>query len=97
MDVVGNVNLILRATPQSKPILVHINRVKHLKQSDFHVQFDSKRRENSDEGGPQLISRRIATPKEGTIQDVEVCSQTDDAPQQTYQVYPGIGTVPTGR
>ena len=50
-DVVGKVNLKLRATPQSKPILVHVNRVKHLKQSDFHEQFDSKRREQtSDEG-----------------------------------------------
>ena len=32
-DVVGKVNLKLRATPQSKPILVHVNRVKHLKQA----------------------------------------------------------------
>ena len=40
-DVVGKVNLKLRATPQSKPILVHVNRVKHLQQSDFHKQFDS--------------------------------------------------------
>ena len=40
-DVVGKVNLKLRATPQSTPILVHVNRVKHLKQSDFHEQFDS--------------------------------------------------------
>ena len=32
-DVVGNVNLKLRATPQSKPILVHVNWVKHLKQN----------------------------------------------------------------
>ena len=37
-DIVGKVNLKLRATPQSKPILVHVNRVKHLQQSDFHEQ-----------------------------------------------------------
>ena len=50
-DVVGKVNLKLRATPQSKPILVHVNRVKHLKQSDFHEQFDSRRRDNTDDEG----------------------------------------------
>ena len=50
MDVVGKVNLKLRATPQSKPILVHVNRVKHLKQSDFHDQFESKRGNTDDEG-----------------------------------------------
>ena len=48
-DVVGKVNLKLRATPQSKPILVHVNRVKHLQQSDYHDHFDSKRREQSEE------------------------------------------------
>ena len=48
-DVVGKVNLKLRATPQSKPILVHVNRVKHLQQSDFHEQFDSKRRDHSED------------------------------------------------
>ena len=41
-DVVGKVNLKLRATPQSKPILVHVDRVKHLRQEDFHRHFDSK-------------------------------------------------------
>ena len=50
-DVVGKVNLKLRGTPQSKPILVHVNRVKHLKQSDFHDQFDSKQRDNMDDEG----------------------------------------------
>ena len=49
--MVGKVNLKLRATPQSKPILVHVNRVKHLKQSDYHEQFDSKRREQTDDEG----------------------------------------------
>ena len=42
-DVVGKVNLKLWATPQSKPILVHVNRVKHLKQSGFHELFNSRR------------------------------------------------------
>ena len=50
-DVMGKVNQKLRATPQSRPILVHINRVKHLKQSDFHNQFDSKQRDNRDDEG----------------------------------------------
>ena len=67
-DIIGKVNLKLRATPQSKPILVHVNRVKHLKQSDYHEQFDSKRRtleeksgasgtSSSDEEGPQRDAR----------------------------------------
>ena len=50
-DVVGKVNLKLRATPLSKPILVHVNRVKHLKQADYHEHFDSKRRDQTDDEG----------------------------------------------
>ena len=67
-DVIGKVNLKLRATPQSKPILVHVNRVKHLKQSDYHDHFDSKKKpladktvpsgnSSSDEEGPQRDTR----------------------------------------
>ena len=53
-DIVGKVNLKLREAPQSKPIFVHINRVKHLKQSDFPEQFDFRRRQrNSEDKGCQ--------------------------------------------
>ena len=61
-------NLKLRATPQSKPILVHVNRVKHLKQSDYHDHFDFNKKaladktvasgnSSSDEEGPQRDTR----------------------------------------
>ena len=61
----------LRATPQSKPILVHVNRVKHLQQSDYHDCFDSKKKppvektassSSSDEEGPQKDARPDARP-----------------------------------
>jgi len=41
-DIVGKVNLKLRASPQSKPILVHVNRVRHLKDSEKQRYLDSK-------------------------------------------------------
>ena len=41
--LVGPVNVQLQATPSSKPILVHINRVKHLSPDDFQEYLDSAR------------------------------------------------------
>ena len=45
--VVGPVNLKLRLTPTSKPILVHVNRVKHLTEKERQTWQDSKPRERS--------------------------------------------------
>ena len=73
-DVMGKVNLKLRAAPQSKPILVHVNWVKHLKQLDFHEQFDSKQRQdNSEEEG------RNSSPEEEQCQ----CRAPSRTPRQT--------------
>ena len=78
-DVVGKVNLKLRATPQSKPILVHVDRVKHLRQEDFHRHFDSKvpkpdspssaeEETNPPEPArrPRQLKRKKRTPRAGT-------------------------------
>ena len=41
--VVGLVNLKLRLTPTSKPILVHVNRVKHLTEKERQTWQDSRK------------------------------------------------------
>ena len=41
--LVGPVNVQLQAAPSSKPIIVHINKVKHLSRDDFQEYVDSGR------------------------------------------------------
>ena len=50
--IVGPVNLKLRLTPTSKPILVHVNRVKHLTEQERQSWHDTKRREPTTSPSP---------------------------------------------
>ena len=84
-DVVGKVNLKLRATPQSKPILVHVNRVKHLQQSDYHEQFDSKRRDQSEDeahmsSAEENEPRRRSPPRQRRTRPSQPRSSTSPKP-----------------
>ena len=40
---VGSLNLLVRASPHSKPILVHVDRVKHVHPNDQLVKFDPEK------------------------------------------------------
>ena len=40
---VGNLKLLVRASPHSKPILVHVDRVKHANRNDQLVKFDPEK------------------------------------------------------
>ena len=84
-DVLGKVNLKLRATLQSKPILVHINRVKHLQQSDYHEQFDSKRRDQSEDearmsSAEENEPRRRSPPRQKRPKPAQARSSTSPKP-----------------
>ena len=75
MAIVGPVNLKLRLTPTSKPILAHVNRVKHLTEQERQTWHDTKREEqeaspsptrtpkNTPPGTPERKPRRRTAPR----------------------------------
>ena len=51
---VGNLNLLVRASPHSKPILVHVDRVKHAHPNDQQVKIDPEKGKDGQVSDPPV-------------------------------------------